>query len=109
MEGTVVSVIKTSDSKGISRLTIKDMQGDQAVILIEPNIKSGSTGLNELALEIKPGRTVRAMGICYLDDSGACVLRVRNCDEVTYIPPRADPTNPKTGDWLASILSKIKL
>lgn len=109
VEGTVVSVIKTSDSKGISRLTIKDMQGDQAVILIEPNIKSGSTGLNELALEIKPGRTVRAMGICYLDDSGACVLRVRNCDEVTYIPPRADPTNPKTGDWLASMLSKIKL
>lgn len=108
VEGTVVSVIKTSDGKGISRLTIKDMQGDQAVILIEPHIKSGSTGLNELASEIKPGRTVRAMGICYLDDSGVCVLRVRNCDEVTYIPPRADPTNPKTGDWLAFILSKIK-
>lgn len=108
VEGTVVSVIKTSDGKGISRLTIQDMQGDQAVIFIEPNIKSGSTGLNELASEIKPGRTVRAMGICYLDDSGVCVLRVRNCDEVTYIPPRADPTNPKTGDWLAFILSKIK-
>lgn len=108
VEGTVVSVIKTSDGKGISRLTIKDMQGDQAVILIESNIKSGSTGRNELASEIKPGRTIRAMGICYLDDSGACVLRVRNCDEVTYIPPRADPTNPKTGDWLAFILSKIK-
>lgn len=105
VEGTVVSVIKTSDGKGLTRIVIKDMQGDQAVILIEPNIKSGSSGMNTLASEIEPGKIVRAMGICYLDNSGECVLRVRNCDEVVYIPPRADPTNPKTGDWLAAFLS----
>ena len=105
VEGTVVSVIKTSDGKGLNRIVVKDMLGDQAVIFIESNIKSGSTGINKLASIIEPGKIVRAMGICYLDDSGECVLRVRNCDEVVYIPPRADPSNPKTGDWLAAFLS----
>ena len=29
---------------------------------------------------------------------GTVVLRVRNCDEVVYVPPVPDKTNPKTGD-----------
>ena len=50
---------------------------------------------------MKNTRTVRAIGLLHMDEYGTTVLRVRNCDEVAYVPPRKDPTNPKTGDWLA--------
>ena len=40
------------------------------------------------------------MGLLHIDEYGKTVIRVRNCDEVAYVPPRLDPSNPKTGDWL---------
>lgn len=100
VEGEVVSLTKTADGKGISRFTIRDIRGDLATVLIEDGIFSGADGLNELASEVKKGRTVRAMGLLHVDEFGETVLRVRNCDEVAYVPPKKDPTNPKTGDWL---------
>ena len=95
VEGTVKSLTKTADGKGLARLTLKDSKGDLAEILIEPYILSRSTGKNDLAIEIRKGQTVRARGILHLDERGKPVLRVRNCDEVVYVPP---VVNPKTGD-----------
>lgn len=99
IEGEVVSLTKTADGKGISRLTLKDVRGDTATVVIEDNIRSSSYGTNELAAKIKKGRTVRAMGLLHVDEYGETVLRVRNCDEVVYVAPTLDPSNPKTGDW----------
>lgn len=107
IEGTVVSLTNTSDGKGISRLTLKDIRGDLATVLIEEEITSGAYGTNELAAQIKKGRTVRAMGLLHMDEYGETVLRVRNCDEVVYIPPTADPTNPKTGDGIAYVMKVV--
>ncbi len=101
IEGSVVSVSKTADGKGVSRFTIRDIHGDLATVMVEDGIGSGAYGINELASEVKLKRTVRAMGLVHTDEFGQTVLRVRNCDEVVYVPPRKDPTNPKTGDWLA--------
>lgn len=98
IEGEVVSLVKTTDGKGISRFTIKDIRGDLATVIVEPNIGSGAAGANELASEVKPGRTVRAMGLLHVDENGNPVLRVRNCEEVVYVPPLPDHSNPKTGD-----------
>ena len=96
--GTVVSLTKTADGGGISRLTLKDIQGDLATVVIEDYIGSGAYGTNDLASQIRKGRTVRAMGLLHVDEYGTTVLRVRNCEEVVYVPPVADYSNPKTGD-----------
>lgn len=100
IEGEVVSLTRTADGKGISRMTLKDIVGDLATVMIEDFIGSGAYGTNELAKDIQVGRTVRAMGLLHVDEYGATVLRVRNCEEVVYVPPVADITNPKTGDVL---------
>lgn len=100
IEGKVLSLRKTADGKGISRFTIQDIRGHSATVVIEDGIRSGAYGTNELASQIKKGRTVRAMGLLHIDEFGKTVLRVRNCEEVVYVPPKSDPTNPKTGDWL---------
>lgn len=100
IEGTVVSLTKTASGKGISRFTIRDIRGDLATVMIEDTIRSGAYGTNELASLVKKGRTIRAIGLLHVDEFGNTVLRVRNCDEVVYVPPTADPTNPRTGDWL---------
>ena len=102
VEGSVTALTLTADRKGISRLVVKDHRGHSAIIEIEESIRSGASGLNRLAKNIKKGRTVRCMGLLHINAAGETVLRVRNCDEVVYIPPEADPTNPKTGDrnWL---------
>lgn len=100
IEGSVVSVTKTANEKGVSRFTLRDIHGDLATVLVEAGIGSGAYGVNELASEVKTKRVVRAMGLVHRDEFGQSVLRVRNCDEVVYVPPRKDPTNPKTGDWL---------
>ena len=105
IEGSVVSVTKTANEKGVSRFTIRDIHGDLATVLVEAGIGSGAYGVNELASEVKTKRVVRAMGLVHRDEFGQSVLRVRNCDEVVYVPPRKDPTNPKTGDWLAWLKS----
>lgn len=98
IEGEVVSLVKTEDAKGISRLTLKDIRGDLATVVIEEHIGSLAYGTNELAKDIRSGRTVRAMGLLHMDEYGTAVLRVRNCEEVVYVPPVADTSNPKTGD-----------
>lgn len=98
IEGKVVSLSKTADGKGISRFTLQDILGDLATVVIDDGIGSGAYGTNELASQVKKGRTVRAMGLLHVDEFGKTVLRVRNCEEVVYVPPKQDPTNPKTGD-----------
>lgn len=100
IEGQVVSLTKTADGKGISRFTIKDILGDLATVVIEDGIGSTAYDTNELASQVKKGRTVRALGLLHIDEFGQTVLRVRNCEEVVYVPPVQDPTNPKTGDFL---------
>ena len=112
-EGTVVSV--TSSGKAVSRFTLRDSQGNEAEIVIDPEIRSGAYGVNELAEVVQPGETVRAIGLLSREETSQPVLRVRNCDEVvavpavpvpvtvtTPVPPAAsgipDDSNPPTGD-----------
>ena len=68
------------------------------MILIEPEIRSGSGRTYKLSSKIQENRTVRAIGLVYREPDGTVVLRVRNCDEVVYVPPIPDKTNPETGD-----------
>lgn len=110
VEGKVISFTRTADGKGISRLTLQDIRGGLATVSIEDCIFSGASGVNHLAAQVKKGRTVRAIGLLHLDDSGEPVLRVRNCDEVVYVPPVPDPSNPKTGDGaLGTVLIAVSL
>ena len=107
VEGRVTDVTHTDDRKVVSRIILKDGNGDFAEILIEDDIVSGADGVNDLASQVKKGRTVRAIGILHLDSDGTPVLRVRNCDEVVYVPPvpvsGGSRRNPRTGDliWIA--------
>lgn len=118
VEGRVTDVTYTDDRKVVSRITLKDGDGDFAEILIEDGIVSGADWVNDLASRVKKGRTVRAIGILHLDGDGTPVLRVRNCDEVVYVPPvpvsLGSRRNPRTGDliWIAvgvMVLSGIGL
>lgn len=118
VEGKVTKVTYTDDRKVVSRITLKDGDGDLAEILIEDDIVSGADWVNDLASRVKKGRTVRAIGILHLDSDGTPVLRVRNCDEVVYVPPvpvsLGSRRNPRTGDliWIAvgvMVLSGIGL
>ena len=118
VEGRVTDVTYSVGGKGVSRITLKDGNGDLAEILIEDDIVSGADGENDLASQVKRGRTVRAIGILHLDGDGTPVLRVRNCDEVVYVPPvpvsLGSRRNPRTGDliWIAvgvMVLSGIGL
>lgn len=118
VEGRVTDVTYSVGGMGVSRITLKDGNGDLAEILIEDNIVSGATEKNDLASQVKKGRTVRAIGILHLDSDGTPVLRVRNCDEVVYVPPvpvsLGSRRNPRTGDliWIAvgvMVLSGIGL
>ena len=118
VEGRVTDVTYSVGGKGVSRITLKDGNGDLAEILIENGIVSGADGENDLASQVKEGRTVRAIGILHLDSVGRPVLRVRNCDEVVYVPPvpvsLGSRRNPRTGDliWIAvgvMVLSGIGL
>ena len=118
VEGKVTKVTYTDDRKVVSRITLKDGNGDLAEILIEDGIVSGADWVNDLASRVKKGRTVRAIGLLHLDSDGTPVLRVRNCDEVVYVPPvpvsLGSRRNPRTGDliWIAvgvMVLSGIGL
>ena len=124
VEGKVTKVTKvtevtyTDDRKVVFHITLKDGNGDLAEILIENGIVSGADGKNDLASQVKEGRTVRAIGILHLESDGTPVLRVRNCDEVVYVPPvpvsLGSRRNPRTGDliWIAvgvMVLSGIGL
>lgn len=96
IQGTLLSLEKEDGS--VCRLTLRDGRGDKAVVLIEPEIRSGSGRTRKLGSKIQENRTVRAIGLVYRMADGTVVLRVRNCDEVVYVPPVPDKTNPKTGD-----------
>lgn len=118
VEGKVTKVTYAVGGEEVSRITLKDGNGDFAEILIEDDIVSGATEKNDLASQVKKGRTVRAIGILHLDSDGTPVLRVRNCDEVVYVPPvpvsLGSRRNPRTGDliWIAvgvMVLSGIGL
>ena len=115
VQGKVVAVTPLGDT-GVSRFQLKDDGGNIATVDIESGILSGSTGRNELAYVVKVGRTVRAVGILHLASDGEPVLRVRNCDEVIYVPSlpytpdagaEGDASNPKTGDRLLPGLAVI--
>ena len=112
-EGEVVSV--SAEGKRVSRFTLRDSQGGTAEIVIDPEIRSGAYGVNELADVVKAGQTVRVMGLLSREETGQAVLRVRNCDEVVAVEPAetlelltadsgtakepvADESNPRTGD-----------
>ena len=101
IQGKITKQTLTSDKKGLAALSVKDSAGDTAEVIIEKTVFSGSTGKNTLASKLKTGRTVRVIGILHLNEAGDPVIRVRDCDEVTYIkdPKKADPSNPKTGDF----------
>lgn len=108
LKGQVTKLEKTADGKGIARLVLKDIQGDEAIVEIEETILSGTTGRNTLAKNIKVGSTVQAMGLLHMNAEGEAVLRVRNCDEVVHIPESEDKSNPDTGDWLARITKALQ-
>ena len=78
---------------------LKDDSGNLARVKIEDGIGNGSDGGNDLHRTIRRGRTVRAMGILHVDEYGDTVLRVRNCEEVVWVPPR-HILIPATGDGL---------
>lgn len=107
IQGKITKRTLTADGKGIATLTVKDSAGDTAQVVIEETILSGTTGKNALASKLKVGRTVRVIGILHLDEEGEPMIRVRDCDEVTYIkdPKKADPSNPKTGDFFRFLWS----
>ena len=67
VEGRVTDVTYSVGGKGVSRITLKDGNGDLAEILIEEDIVSGADGKNDLASQVKEGRTVRAIGILNLN------------------------------------------
>ena len=97
----------TSSGKAVSRFTLRDSQGNEAEIVIDPEIRSGAYGVNELAEVVQPGETVRAIGLLSREETSQPVLRVRNCDEVVAVsavpapaasPKIPDESNPPTGD-----------
>lgn len=98
VEGRVTDLTLTGDGAGISRLVVRDFLGGEATVEIGAEIRSGSTGQNLLAGQIRRGDPVRCLGIVYINASGETVIRVRNCDEVVYVPLTADDSNPATGD-----------
>lgn len=78
---------------------LEDPYGNTAIVKIETFIKNGSDGENDLHETIRKYRTVRAVGLLHTDDYGNTVVRVRNCGEVVWVPPRYY-WNPRTGDFL---------
>lgn len=103
VEAKAISVTLTEDGQGVSRIILEDAWGDRATVMIEDCIGSGAYGANELASEVKIGRKIRAMGLLHIDSNGIPVLRVRNCEEVVWVPPiprPGDRQNPYTGDCI---------
>jgi len=106
VEGTAISITYTADKKGVSRFVLKDKNGDLATVLIESYIGAGSSGENTLAEKVLKRKTVRARGILHMDASGIPVLRVRNCEEVVYVPPIV---TPNTGDRIRDSFTVLLL
>ena len=103
--GKVLSTVPGTEKNSLSRFTLKTDGGTLVTVSIENFIQSGAHGTNTLANTVRKGRTVRAIGLLHMDENGKAVLRVRNCDEILYIPAKVDASNPRTHDWLAKLLS----
>ena len=103
VEGMVTKRTITTNGQTLRGFVLRDSAGDEAEVLVEPYIFSGSTGRNDLVSQVILGTQVRAIGILHMYE-GRPVLRVRDCDEVTAVQPNhrvPDPNNPKTGDPFA--------
>lgn len=81
------------------RCTLSDAKGHTIQVLVEDGIGSHATGKNELHRSIRKRRTVRAIGILCVDEEGIPVIRVRNCEEVVWVPDRSADI-PDTSDPL---------
>lgn len=98
VEGTCQEIYCREDDT-LSGCLLTDSQGNKITVTVEDRIFNGSDGGNELHKSIRRNRTVRAMGLLHVDDYGNAVIRVRNCEEVVYVPPlKVLTTNPKTRD-----------
>lgn len=112
LEGKVVQIIRSGE-KGISELILMNGNGYYATIYIEDSIFSGSTGRNTLVEEIAIGETARATGILYMRPDGVSAVRVRNCEEVVYVPPLtyfwkpAKADNPRSGDTIGRFVAAM--
>ena len=86
VEGTCLEVYAREDGT-LSGFLLKDDQNRLARVSIEDYIFNGSDGENDLHETIRRGRKVRAMGLVHVDEYGDTVVRVRNCEEVVWVPP----------------------
>lgn len=112
VEGEVVSF--RMDENGAIRELVLEQDGQFAAVYIDEGIVSNSVGYNDLVERVKTGRIFRAVGLVYLREDGTSVVRVRNCDEVVYVPvlqyywEPCQPDNPQVGDgigfWILAML-----
>lgn len=79
----------------LSGFTLRNGKGQLAEILLEPHI--AETDGDRLLFQLRKGRSFRAAGLLHTDENGHTVIRVRNGQEVVYVPPRRD-YNPDTAD-----------
>ena len=106
VEGVCTQVQSGSD--GILQcFTLKNAADDTVQVQIEPTVFSGATGKNTLHKKVLKGRTIRASGLLHIRPDGTTVIRVRNCDEVVYVPPLDEI--PKTGDPIGMAVGAMVL
>lgn len=96
VEGACLEIYCREDGT-LAGCLLEDGDGNRAMIKIEDYIFAGSDGCNDLHKTIRKGRTVRAMGLLHINEYGDTVIRVRNCEEVVWVPP-GTYLNPRTGD-----------
>jgi len=103
VEGTCTEIQLRGDGT-LARFTVKSGSGT-AEVVIGDTIFSGADGKNDLHKTVRTGRTIRAMGIVHGEESGETVIRVRNCEEVVYVPPRTEI--PRTGDGILAACGTV--
>ena len=102
VEGKVASF--RTDKTGAVREVVLEKDGQFALVYIDEGIVSNSRGYNDLAERVEVGRNFRAIGLVHMREDGVSVVRVRNCDEVVYVPviryywEPAAADNPRVGD-----------
>jgi hypothetical protein len=101
----VVTQVTADEGSGLSRFTVLDDQGNEASVFVDGYIRSGETGKNELAQTVHVGAQVSVIGIGYCQpgensDAFVSVLRVRNCDEVTYLGEGVLPESDTGSAWI---------
>lgn len=99
VEGKCLEISCRADGT-LSGCLLQDEAGNLAVVKLEDSLLSGTGEEIEYHKRIRKGRTVRAVGVLHADEYGDTVIRVRNCEEVVYVPPRIhyNPDSPDTGD-----------